>query len=74
MCSFRFSPEPIPSSNRPSIRDAAVAAIWATSAGWYRCVGHVTAVETFTRFVTAAIPPSTVQAKGDCAPFRVHGW
>lgn len=33
-CSFRFSPAPTPSTNRPSDSTPRVAACWATSAGW----------------------------------------
>ena len=60
ICSFRFSPEPIPRANRPSMRVVLVSAIWVTIPGWYLTVGQVTPVVTFTRSVTATIPTSTV--------------
>ena len=41
-CSLRFSPAPSPRVNRPSLSTARVAACCATTAGWYRIVGHVT--------------------------------
>ena len=42
MCSLSASPVPTPSSKRPSSSTAAVAAAWATIAGWMRTVGQVT--------------------------------
>ena len=41
-CSLRFSPEPRPRMNRPSLSRPIVAAFCATTAGWYRMVGQVT--------------------------------
>ena len=46
MCSFSASPVPTPSPKRPSSSSALVAAAWATTAGWIRTVGQVTAVVT----------------------------
>ena len=40
MCSFSASPLPTPSTNRPSSSTAAVAAAWATIAGWMRTSGR----------------------------------
>lgn len=66
MCSFSRSPLPTPSRKRPGIIAAAVAAAWATIAGWVRMVGQVTAVVRRSR-VVAAIPPITVQHEGAIA-------
>ncbi|CAM5416151.1 hypothetical protein SGLAM104S_06932 [Streptomyces glaucescens] len=44
MCSLRASPEPTPSRKRPFVITALVAAACATTAGWIRTVGQVTAV------------------------------
>ena len=41
-CSLRCSPAPTPSVKRPSESNCTVAAFCATTAGWYRIVGHVT--------------------------------
>ena len=41
-CSLRCSPAPTPSVKRPSESNCTVAAFSATTAGWYRMVGHVT--------------------------------
>src|SRR5438874_406667 len=46
MCSLSASPVPTPSTNRPSSMTALVAAACATTAGWSRVVGQVTAVIT----------------------------
>ena len=74
MCSFSASPVPTPRKNRPGIITAAVAAAWATIAGWMRVVGHVTAVPTSIRSVIAAIPPRTLQTNGLWPCRCVHGW
>jgi hypothetical protein len=50
--------------NRPGSIDAAVAAAWATIAGWILIIGHVTPVPTRTRSVRSEIPPSTPHTKG----------
>ena len=73
-CSFRFSPVPTPRKKRPGIIAAAVAAAWATMAGWVRRIGHVTPVPTERRFVTLAMPPSTDQTNGLCPWRSDHGW
>jgi hypothetical protein len=61
-CSLRFSPAPRPRVNRPPDSNATVAAFWATTAGWYRIVGHVTYVISPTRSVAVATAPSTLHA------------
>jgi hypothetical protein len=74
MCSFSASPVPTPRKKRPGSITAAVAAAWAITAGWMRTVGHVTAVPTSIRSVTAAMPPMTPQTNGLCPCRCVHGW
>src|SRR5918994_1579126 len=74
MCSFRFSPEPTPRKNRPSINTALVAAACATIAGWMRIVGHVTPVPRRIRSVACAIAPITPQTNGEFPWLSVHGW
>jgi hypothetical protein len=39
-CSFNASPVPTPSTNRPPVISADVAAACATTAGWMRTVGR----------------------------------
>ena len=63
-CSFRCSPFPTPRKNRPGIIVATVAAACATTAGWSRIVGHVTAVPMPMRSVLVAMAPSTLQMNG----------
>src|SRR6185295_4768246 len=74
MCSFRFSPVPIPRVKRPGIRHAAVAAAWAMIAGWMRMRGQVTPVARRRLSVASAMPPITLQTKGlePCA--STQGW
>jgi hypothetical protein len=74
MCSLSASPVPTPSEKRPSNIAAVVAAAWATTAGWMRTTGAVTAVVHRTVLVRTAIAPSTLQTNGawPCASF--HGW
>ena len=45
----------------------------ASTAGWMRVVGHVTAVVTV-RFVVAAMPPMTDHTKGDSPCRSSQGW
>ncbi len=73
-CSFRFSPVPTPRKKRPGIIAAAVAAAWATIAGWMPIVGHVTPVPSRSRSVACAIAPITLQTNGELACASVHGW
>lgn len=73
-CSFRRSPAPRPSRNRPSLITLIVAAAWATMAGWYLMVGQVTIVTSSSRSVSAAMAPSTLQANGACSWLASHGW
>jgi len=44
------------------------------TAGWMRIVGQVTAVVTFSFWVTDAIPPSTDQTNGLCPCSSSQGW
>ena len=48
---------PTPRKKRPSNRQAAVAAAWATMAGWIRIVGHVTPVPTRSSLVRDCYRP-----------------
>ena len=72
-CSFRASPLPTPSTKRPSVCTAAVAAAWAITAGWMRTVGHVTAVVIGSDTVSDSAPivPHT---NGDWPCSSFHGW
>ncbi len=74
MCSLSASPVPTPSENRPSNIAAVVAAACATTAGWIRTIGAVTAVVQRTVEVRAAIAPSTLHTKGDCPCASFQGW
>jgi hypothetical protein len=74
MCSFRFSPDPRPSTKRSGSNAAVVAAAWATMAGWIRIVGHVTAVTIGTRSVFTDSPPSTLHTSGLCPCREIQGW
>ena len=65
---------PTPIAKRPSNRDCVVAAAWASTAGWMRTVGAVTAVVQRTRSVRAAIAPSTLQTNGAWPWSSSHGW
>lgn len=73
MCSFRASPEPTPRRNRPFVITADVAAACATTAGWIRTVGQVTAVSIGSDTASDSAP-ITDQTNGlwPCASF--HGW
>ncbi len=73
-CSLRFSPLPTPKKKRPRSIVAAVAAAWATTAGWIRMVGQVTPVPTLIRSVVAAIAPMTAQTNGLWPCRSIHGW
>ncbi len=73
-CSFRFSPVPTPRKKRPGIKRAAVAAAWATTAGCWRMIGHVTPVPIRIRDVACAMAPSTVQTCGLCPWAPIQGW
>ena len=65
---------PTPRKNRPGSIVAAVAAAWATIAGWMRMVGHVTPVPTRMRSVRAAMPPRTPHTNGLCPWRSIQGW
>ncbi len=73
MCSLRASPEPRPSRNRPPVITALVAAACATTAGWIRTVGQVTAVSTGSDTASERAP-ITDHTKGlwPCSSFQ--GW
>ncbi len=70
---MRASPEPTPSRKRPFVMTAEVAAACATTAGWIRTVGQVTAVSTGSD-TASEIAPITDHTKGlsPCASFQ--GW
>lgn len=70
---MRASPLPRPSRKRPSVITAVVAAACATTAGWIRTVGQVTAVPRGSDTASESAP-STDQTNGlwPCASF--HGW
>ncbi len=72
-CSLSASPVPSPSVNVPSHILAAVAAAWATIAGWYRWIGQVTWVM-MGNDVAWHNAPMTVQANGDSPCSPIHGW
>ena len=74
MCSFRFSPVPTPSMNRPGSSAALVAAACAMMAGWIRTVGQVTPVTMESRWVTWEMPPMTLQTNGDWPCVSTQGW
>ncbi len=74
MCSLRASPVPTPREKRPSNITAVVAAACASTAGWRRTIGAVTAVVHRTVEVLAAIAPRTLHTKGACPWALVHGW
>ena len=65
---------PTPSEKRPGISCAAVAAAWATIAGWIRWVGQVTPVISSRRSVRAAIAPSVPQTNGLSPCASTQGW
>lgn len=73
MCSFRASPVPTPSWNRPPVSTALVAAAWAMIAGWMRTSGQVTAVVTGSG-VASASAPITDQTNGLLPWTSSHGW
>ena len=50
-----------------------MAVAWASTAGWMRRIGQVTAVVT-SRPVVAAMPPITDQTNGDWPWLSIHGW
>ena len=60
--SFRDSPEPMPRYARPGNISSSVAAIWATTAGWWRCTGAVTPMPMGIVLVAWPIAPSSAQA------------
>ena len=64
---------PTPRTNRPPVITAAVAAAWATIAGWMRTVGQVTAVVMGSEHASESAP-ITDQTNGlwPCSSF--HGW
>ncbi|CAM5721275.1 hypothetical protein SFUMM280S_01260 [Streptomyces fumanus] len=72
-CSLSASPEPTPSRNRPPVITALVAAAWATTAGWMRTVGQVTAVSIGSDTACDSAP-ITDHTNGlwPCSSF--HGW
>jgi hypothetical protein len=74
MCSLSASPLPTPRAKRPSNIAAVVAAACASTAGWMRTIGAVTAVVQRTVEVRAAMPPSTLQTNGDCPCASFQGW
>jgi hypothetical protein len=51
-----------------------VAAICATTAGWYLMNGHVTPVASSIVEVRAAIAASIEKAKPECSCSLTHGW
>ena len=65
---------PTPRKNRPGIRQATVAAAWATIAGWIRISGHVTPVPIRKLSVCCAIAPSTDHTKGLWPWASIQGW
>jgi hypothetical protein len=74
MCSLSASPVPTPKENRPSNMAAVVAAACATTAGWRRRVGAVTAVVHRIVLVREAMAPSTFQTNGACPCAEFQGW
>lgn len=73
MCSFSASPLPTPRRNLPSSITAAVAAACATTAGWIRTVGQVTAVVIAIPGAACAIAPIVVHTNGLCPCSSFHG-
>ena len=73
MCSFRASPLPTPSVNRPLASNEEVAAAWATIAGWVRSSGQVTAV-VIGSDVACEMAPITDQTKLLSPCSSSHGW
>ncbi len=74
MCSLSASPVPTPKPNRPSSIEAAVAAACATTAGWIRSVGQVTAVWSRSVDVAREMPPRTAQTNGELPCASIQGW
>lgn len=66
-------PVPTPSRKRPSVITALVAAACATTAGWMRTVGQVTAVSTG-RDTASDSAPITDHTNGLCPCSPFHGW
>lgn len=67
-------PTPKPKRGKPDFSSASAATLavaWASTAGWMRSVGQVTAVY-IRRSVTCAIAPRMVQTKGElpCSLFQ----
>jgi hypothetical protein len=60
--------------DRPPDSSAVVAAICATTAGWYRMNGHVTPVASSIADVRAAAAASIEKAKPECSCSDTHGW
>ena len=65
---------PTPNEKRPPSSTADVAAAWATTAGWMRTVGHVTAVVTRMPGTSAASAPITDHTNGLLPCSSTHGW
>jgi hypothetical protein len=74
MCSLSASPVPTPREKRPSNIAAVLAAAWATTAGWMRTMGAVTAVVQRTVEVRTAMAPSRLHTNGACPCASFHGW
>ena len=74
IASLSASPLPTPKRKRPSSIAAEVAVACATTAGWMRSVGQVTAVVSGIRSVTAATAPITFQTNGDWPWASFQGW
>ena len=68
------SPLPTPKLKRPGSIAALVAVAWASTAGWMRTVGQVTAVVTGIREVTWESAPITDQTNGDSPCSSFQGW
>ncbi|CAN5117443.1 hypothetical protein BH24ACT10_BH24ACT10_18360 [soil metagenome] len=65
---------PTPSEKRPWNIAAVVAAAWATTAGWIRTTGAVTAVAHRMVAVRVAMAPSTLQTNGAWPWASFQGW
>jgi hypothetical protein len=65
---------PTPRKKRPGISEAAVAAAWATIAGWTRIMGQVTPVPRRRRPVAWAMAPITGQTIGAWPWRSIQGW
>ena len=67
------SPLPMPKRNRPGAMSSDVAVACASTAGWIRYVGQVTAV-VISRLVVAAMAPMTDHTNGLSPWASIHGW